>query len=90
MFFPCMFCGTIHYKHYLVSNFQIKMWFEILPSAGIIFVAMAFPHASAYVLNNLVVGNMYRRQLLTREERIGYLRDRRLAGGDPYKVVDLV
>nr|CAI5838629.1 unnamed protein product [Callosobruchus analis] len=63
------------------------MWFEILPSAGIIFVAMAFPHVSAYVINNLVVGNMYRRQLLTREDTIQYLRDRRLGDGDPYKVV---
>nr|CAH7769114.1 unnamed protein product [Callosobruchus chinensis] len=65
------------------------MWFEILPSAGIIFVAMAFPHVSAYVINNLALGNMYRRQLITREEQMGYLRDRRLGDGNPYKVVGL-
>lgn len=34
------------------------MWFEILPSFGIIVVAMALPHASAYVINKLAVGNV--------------------------------
>ncbi|XP_050309024.1 uncharacterized protein LOC126745292 [Anthonomus grandis grandis] len=29
------------------------MWFEILPSLSIIMVAMAVPHASAYVINKL-------------------------------------
>ncbi|KAJ8926926.1 hypothetical protein NQ314_020778 [Rhamnusium bicolor] len=61
------------------------MWFEILPSFGIIVVAMAFPHASAYVLNKLVVGNMYRRSMMEFEQRIQYLRDKRLTG-DPYKI----
>ncbi|KAJ8941900.1 hypothetical protein NQ318_001755 [Aromia moschata] len=64
------------------------MWFEILPSFGLIVVFMAVPHASAYVINKAVVGNMYRRSLLTREERMQYLRDRRLTD-NPYKVKGL-
>ncbi|XP_071054636.1 NADH dehydrogenase [ubiquinone] 1 alpha subcomplex subunit 1-like [Onthophagus taurus] len=65
------------------------MWYEILPSAGIILVAMTFPHASAYVINKLVLGNMYRRGMVTGADRYNYTRDRRLAGGNPYKVVGL-
>ncbi|XP_066148432.1 uncharacterized protein ND-MWFE [Euwallacea fornicatus] len=65
------------------------MWFECLPSFGIILVAMAFPHASAYVINQLVVGNMFRRALDSQPLRLQYLRDQRLAGGDAYKMVGL-
>ncbi|KAF2899659.1 hypothetical protein ILUMI_06519 [Ignelater luminosus] len=64
------------------------MWFEILPSAGIIFVAMAFPHFSAYIINKVSIGNMYRRSLYERRERFQYLRDIRLTG-NPYKVNSL-
>ncbi|KAJ8923704.1 hypothetical protein NQ315_010285 [Exocentrus adspersus] len=64
------------------------MWFEILPSFGVIFIAMAAPHGAAYVLNKLVVGNYYRRNLAEPEHRRQYLRDRRLTG-DPYKVQGL-
>lgn len=34
------------------------MWYEILPSAGIIFAAMALPHFSAYVINKVAFGNV--------------------------------
>lgn len=61
------------------------MWFEILPAYMIIVAAMAAPHASAYVLNYLVVGNVYRRDMCTLKQRMQYVRDRRLTG-DPYKV----
>ncbi|XP_057664565.1 uncharacterized protein LOC130898953 [Diorhabda carinulata] len=64
------------------------MWFEILPSALIITAALAFPHASAYIMNYLVFGNMYRRSMYHMEERRQYLRDRRLTK-DPYKVQGL-
>ncbi|CAG9761250.1 unnamed protein product [Ceutorhynchus assimilis] len=56
------------------------MWFEILPSFAIITVLMAMPHASAYVINKLVVGNMYRRSLLNKEQKDQYLRDWRISG----------
>ncbi|CAH0562684.1 unnamed protein product [Brassicogethes aeneus] len=64
------------------------MWYEILPSFGIIMVAMTLPHASAYLINKGVVGNYYRRSLLHKENRLHYLRDTRISG-DPYKVVGL-
>lgn len=34
------------------------MWYEILPSFGIIVVAMAAPHALSYVANKLVIDNV--------------------------------
>ncbi|KAJ8980713.1 hypothetical protein NQ317_019207, partial [Molorchus minor] len=61
------------------------MWFEILPSFSVVVIAMAFPHASAYVLNKLVVGNSYRRAMYTRTQKTQYLRDARLTGS-PYKI----
>ncbi|CAH1154021.1 unnamed protein product [Phaedon cochleariae] len=64
------------------------MWFEIIPAFSIIAVAMAAPHGIAYVLNHLVVGNCFRRLLETRDQRLQYLRDKRLTG-DPYKVAGL-
>uniref|UniRef100_A0A6P7F8F1 Uncharacterized protein LOC114326822 n=1 Tax=Diabrotica virgifera virgifera TaxID=50390 RepID=A0A6P7F8F1_DIAVI len=64
------------------------MWFEILPSLGIIVGALAFPHVSAYYFNYIVVGNMFRRKMESFEERIQYLRDRRLTR-NPYKVQGL-
>ncbi|XP_022900200.1 uncharacterized protein [Onthophagus taurus] len=65
------------------------MWYEILPSAGIILVAMTFPHASAYIINKLALGNMYRRSMLTITDRYNYTRDKRLGDGNPYKIVGL-
>ncbi|CAH1101906.1 unnamed protein product [Psylliodes chrysocephalus] len=83
---------VILYKKKLNIEYKIflffKMWFEILPSFGIICVVMAVPHASAYLINNLLVGNMYRRTLLEKDNRRQYLRDRRLTG-NPYKVQGL-
>lgn len=34
------------------------MWYEILPSAAIIFGAMAIPHFSAYLVNKGLFGNV--------------------------------
>lgn len=34
------------------------MWYEILPSFGIIFAAMCVPHYGAYVINKLALGNV--------------------------------
>lgn len=34
------------------------MWFEILPSAAIIGVAIGLPHAAAYFINYVGVGNV--------------------------------
>ncbi|CAH2002993.1 unnamed protein product [Acanthoscelides obtectus] len=71
------------------------MWFEIIPSFAIITAAMAAPHGIAYVMNYVVVGNLFRRSLDTFEQRKQYLRDRRLSKGagdrwgDPYKVIGL-
>ncbi|RZC36841.1 hypothetical protein BDFB_000130 [Asbolus verrucosus] len=66
------------------------MWYEIIPSFGIIVVAMAFPHAAAYIANKLVVGNYYRRSIMDKHEALQYLRDTRV-GGDPYIVkVDMI
>ncbi|KAJ3639346.1 hypothetical protein Zmor_002709 [Zophobas morio] len=64
------------------------MWYEIIPSFGIIVVAMAVPHAVSYVANKLVVGNFYRRAMLDKEEALQYLRDTRIAG-DPYTLKGL-
>ncbi|KAJ8964591.1 hypothetical protein NQ314_004900 [Rhamnusium bicolor] len=64
------------------------MWFEILPVFGIITAAMAAPHGIAYILNYLVVGNCFRRSMVEVEQRMQYLRDKRLSG-DPYKVKGL-
>ncbi|KAL9875424.1 uncharacterized protein LOC119641126 isoform X1 [Glossina fuscipes] len=54
------------------------MWFEILPSAAIITVALAIPIYATYGLHKLVLGNPYRRNMDERFDRVMYLRDRRL------------
>lgn len=64
------------------------MWFEILPSFGIIVACMGLPHVSAYVINKVVIGNSYRRCLRTHEQEMQYLRDRRLTD-NPYKPAGL-
>ncbi|KAL1517175.1 hypothetical protein ABEB36_000973 [Hypothenemus hampei] len=56
------------------------MWFECLPSGAIILVAMAFPHFSAYVINKVAIGNMFRRDVTTSEQKLQYMRDIRLSG----------
>lgn len=60
------------------------MWFEILPSAAIMFVGAALPHATMYVVHRLALGNSYRRDLTSLRQRGSYLRDWRLTG-NPYK-----
>ncbi|KAJ8940094.1 hypothetical protein NQ318_011476 [Aromia moschata] len=71
----------------MILLFQ-AMWFEIIPAFSIVCASMAAPHYLAYVLNSLVVGNCFRRKLETREQRMQYLRDRRLAD-NPYEVLGL-
>ncbi|CAH1378251.1 unnamed protein product [Tenebrio molitor] len=61
------------------------MWYEIIPSFGIIVVAMAAPHAISYIANKLTIDNFYRRSILDKYEALQYLRDTRLSG-DPYKL----
>ncbi|XP_018325593.1 uncharacterized protein LOC108737311 [Agrilus planipennis] len=61
------------------------MWYEILPSFGIVVAAMALPHFSAFVINKAICGNSYRRRLLETEDMLQYLRDWTLTG-NPYKI----
>lgn len=56
------------------------MWFEILPSMGIILSLMALPHGALYVMSQVVHGNHFRRSLDTPELCRQYLRDERLTG----------
>ncbi|VEN49772.1 unnamed protein product [Callosobruchus maculatus] len=65
------------------------MWFEIIPAFAIICAALAAPHGAAYITNYLALGNMYRRCLETHDLQLQYIRDRRLADGNPYKVMGL-
>ncbi|KAJ8973782.1 hypothetical protein NQ317_001027 [Molorchus minor] len=64
------------------------MWFEILPSFLTICGCMAAPHVIAPILNYIVVGHYYRRELTTTRQRRDYLRDARLTGS-PYVVAGL-
>lgn len=64
------------------------MWFEVLPSMGIVFAFMTLPHVSLYVLNQVFHGNHFRRSLNTHDLMIQYLRDERLTG-DAYKTQGL-
>ncbi|GLV39299.1 NADH dehydrogenase (ubiquinone) MWFE subunit [Carabus blaptoides fortunei] len=61
-----------------------KMWFEILPSAGIIFAAFSVPGIGMYYINKFFLGNPYRRDLRWMYDRSAYLRDRRLTN-NPYR-----
>ncbi|XP_011214318.1 uncharacterized protein LOC105233844 [Bactrocera dorsalis] len=59
------------------------MWYEILPSAGIITVVLAVPVYAMWGLNKLTLGNSYRRNMDERFDRILYQRDSRLTK-NPY------
>ncbi|TMW43381.1 hypothetical protein DOY81_011538 [Sarcophaga bullata] len=59
------------------------MWFEVLPSAVIITVALSIPTYAMYGIHKLTLGNAYRRNLDERFDRVMYLRDRRLTD-NPY------
>ncbi|KAG5872001.1 hypothetical protein JTB14_030843 [Gonioctena quinquepunctata] len=72
----------------IIEPIFARMWFEILPAFGIIVAAMAAPHVLAYAINYIPNENCYRRLMETREQRLQYLRDRRLTG-DPYVVAGL-
>lgn len=56
------------------------MWYEILPSAGIILVALAVPGYATFYLNKAVFGNAFRRNLDFRWDRHMMQRDERLTG----------
>lgn len=60
------------------------MWFEILPAAFIIGGAIAFPGLCIIVMNKLIHGNIYNRDLTLPLDRRYYLRDSRLSN-NPYK-----
>ncbi|XP_026474593.1 NADH dehydrogenase [ubiquinone] 1 alpha subcomplex subunit 1 [Ctenocephalides felis] len=59
------------------------MWFEILPSFGIIVGALALPSFASYHMHKLVNGNPYLRDLNNRYQRRLYQRDQMLTK-DPY------
>ncbi|TDG44375.1 hypothetical protein AWZ03_009178 [Drosophila navojoa] len=59
------------------------MWFEILPSAAIITVALSVPIYAMYGLQKLTLGNAYRRNMDERFDRVMYQRDFRLTN-NPY------
>ncbi|XP_023164760.1 uncharacterized protein LOC111595331 isoform X2 [Drosophila hydei] len=59
------------------------MWFEILPAAGIITVALSVPIYAMYGLQKLTLGNAYRRNMDERFDRVMYQRDFRLTD-NPY------
>uniref|UniRef100_A0A0K8TQ46 NADH dehydrogenase [ubiquinone] 1 alpha subcomplex subunit 1 n=1 Tax=Tabanus bromius TaxID=304241 RepID=A0A0K8TQ46_TABBR len=61
------------------------MWYEILPSAGIILVFMAAPGYALYGIHKLSIGNAYRRNTDERFDRVMYQRDFRLTN-NPYKM----
>uniref|UniRef100_A0A182QSV2 NADH dehydrogenase [ubiquinone] 1 alpha subcomplex subunit 1 n=1 Tax=Anopheles farauti TaxID=69004 RepID=A0A182QSV2_9DIPT len=60
------------------------MWFEILPSFGIITAVLSVPGFALYGLHKVVLDNAYRRNTDERWERVMYTRDMRLTG-NPYK-----
>lgn len=64
------------------------MWFEILPPALIIAIAVGFPTYTAMGLKWLFTGNMYGRELNTVYQRRFYLRDVDRFGS-PYEFVGL-
>lgn len=69
----------------LISN---KVPYEILPSAGIIFVCLSLPIYATYAINRIGYGKPYRRTLITSAERRFFMRDQRLTG-NAHKTVGL-
>ncbi|XP_017836997.1 uncharacterized protein LOC108596090 isoform X1 [Drosophila busckii] len=59
------------------------MWFEIIPAAAIITVALSVPIYAMYGLQKLTIGNAYRRNMDERFDRVMYQRDFRLTN-NPY------
>ncbi|XP_054736479.1 uncharacterized protein LOC129243464 [Anastrepha obliqua] len=59
------------------------MWYEILPSAGIIAAVLAVPVYAMWGINKLTLDNSYRRDMDERFSRVLYLRDTRLTN-NPY------
>ncbi|XP_034102836.1 NADH dehydrogenase [ubiquinone] 1 alpha subcomplex subunit 1 isoform X1 [Drosophila albomicans] len=59
------------------------MWFEIIPGAAIITVALSVPIYAMYGLQKLTMGNAYRRNMDERFSRVMYQRDFRLTN-NPY------
>uniref|UniRef100_A0A6B2EDG1 NADH dehydrogenase [ubiquinone] 1 alpha subcomplex subunit 1 n=1 Tax=Phlebotomus kandelakii TaxID=1109342 RepID=A0A6B2EDG1_9DIPT len=61
------------------------MWYEILPSFGIIMIATALPGYALYGIHKLVFNNAFRRGTDERWDRMMYQRDFRLTR-NPYLV----
>ncbi|XP_053966848.1 uncharacterized protein LOC128868598 [Anastrepha ludens] len=59
------------------------MWYEILPTAGIIASLLAVPVYAMWGINKLTLDNSYRRDMDERFSRVLYLRDTRLTN-NPY------
>ncbi|XP_055840086.1 uncharacterized protein LOC129907759 [Episyrphus balteatus] len=59
------------------------MWFEIIPSAAIITIALSIPGYAMYGIHKLTLGNAYRRNMDERFDRVMYQRDRRIMD-NPY------
>uniref|UniRef100_A0A224XTM5 Uncharacterized protein n=1 Tax=Panstrongylus lignarius TaxID=156445 RepID=A0A224XTM5_9HEMI len=65
------------------------MWYEILPTAGIICAAVTFPSVFNYFFHKLIYnGNPYRRVYTPIFNKDLFLRDMRLSG-NPYKIQGL-
>ncbi|GLV36501.1 NADH dehydrogenase (ubiquinone) MWFE subunit [Carabus blaptoides fortunei] len=60
------------------------MWFEILPSALIIYAAFSVSTFGTYAIHKIFLGNAHKKDLRTMFLRSAYLRDRRLTN-NPYK-----
>ncbi|XP_076332937.1 NADH dehydrogenase (ubiquinone) MWFE subunit [Tachypleus tridentatus] len=56
------------------------MWYEILPSAAIIFTCLSIPSFATWGINYIVLGKPMKRALKTNEDQYLFLRDTRLTG----------
>lgn len=66
----------------------LKMYWNIIPAFLIVNIALALPPALNVPINWFWLGNVYRRRVAECEQKMHYLRDRRLTGS-PYKLAGL-
>ncbi|ODM96451.1 NADH dehydrogenase [ubiquinone] 1 alpha subcomplex subunit 1 [Orchesella cincta] len=64
------------------------MWFEILPSIGVIFGALCLGQAATAFVPNMILGRPGMKRLFHPYEFDNYLRDQQLTGS-PYKLQGL-
>ncbi|XP_074658205.1 uncharacterized protein LOC141911137 [Tubulanus polymorphus] len=65
------------------------MWYEILPSAGIVFTLLYIPTWSNWIINRLTIGkDSIRFWDIDQRDYRSYWRDRRITG-DEYKIQGL-